>query len=241
MAVSVQFFGVDKVLEMFEARNVEAWSVYQGKQFMFKGIGADALQTILDAINGTTPIYSLKVYEGIDDPAKIKSSTPDDGSFNFRLQAQGEMNGIPYGLPYNRNAELEKRIAQLEAEKISGSDIDDDENDFSKIVQEEIIGIIQEPNKLLQWKNVLSSIFFPSANTSNYQPMPNRIGNAATTQNQNTMSDETDAQKQKRLIDAINVLEENDPKILDHLEKLAMMAQDNPVKFKGLLSMLEMF
>jgi len=225
MAVSVQFFGVDKVLEMFEAREVEAWAVYQGKQFMFKGIGVDSLQTILNAINGTTPIYSLKVFEGITDPAMIKSNLADDGSFNFRLQQPGEMSGVPYGLPYNRNAntELEKRIAQLEAEKISGGDFDEDENDFSKIVQDEIIGIIQDPGKLMQWKQVLGSIFFPSAN-NNYQRSPGMIGNInqAQNQNQNFMDQETEQQKQTRLVSAINILEENDPKILDHLEKLAM-------------------
>jgi hypothetical protein len=90
---SVQFRDAENTLAAFQNRNVEVWSIWQNKQFMFKGKGISELTAILDLLinNAANCVYTLKVYEDLDTDKGLKNNTPDDGSFNFRLNdpAQG--------------------------------------------------------------------------------------------------------------------------------------------------------
>lgn len=90
MALTIQFKNKDSVLRAYESRGVEAWALFQSRQFLFKGVGQNELENVLNAISegGTNAIYTLKVYEGVEDASNIKSKTDDDGSFNFRLNEE---------------------------------------------------------------------------------------------------------------------------------------------------------
>jgi hypothetical protein len=55
-----------------------------------------------------------------------------------------------------------------------------------------------------------------------------------------TVPGQVDEALVRRLGAAINVLEQHDENLVDHLEKLAQVATSDPVKFKGLLSMLDL-
>jgi hypothetical protein len=57
--------------------------------------------------------------------------------------------------------------------------------------------------------------------------------------NNQAMNEQPTEQDMQRLSAALDILGANDPKIVDHLEKLASMAQNKPGTFKTLLSMLE--
>lgn len=92
MSSSVQFYGIKPVLQAYQNRDVEAWSLWQGKQYLFRGIGYDALSAYLNMLDeaGSGAVYTLKVYDDIEDEKKIKETTPADGSFNFRFTDQSE-------------------------------------------------------------------------------------------------------------------------------------------------------
>src|SRR5574343_316699 len=86
---SIQFNNLESVLNAYTNRGVDAWAIFQGSQFMFKGIGLSDLEQILNSLSngGTNAVYKLKVFEEITDEKNIKNNTPDDGSFNFRLNS----------------------------------------------------------------------------------------------------------------------------------------------------------
>lgn len=90
---SVQFRHPEHVMKAWENRGVVPWAIWQGKQFQFKYDGQDSqeaqslLAETLDMLckSRSAAIYTLAVYE-LKKGQKINSSTPFDGSFNFRFE-----------------------------------------------------------------------------------------------------------------------------------------------------------
>lgn len=64
--------------------------------------------------------------------------------------------------------------------------------------------------------------------------MPGRLGSVPPMENPSS-----EEEKAQRIGTAITTLAEQDPKLLEHLEKLATIAATNPRKFKGLLQILD--
>jgi hypothetical protein len=88
---SVQFRSAADVLKAFENIKCPAWSLWDGKRFMFKGTGADELESFLDLMNengASNAVYSLAYYDKATTAAAVNSKTPIDGSFNFRLNSE---------------------------------------------------------------------------------------------------------------------------------------------------------
>lgn len=87
---SVQFRNCEAVITAYIDRDVPAWAMFQGKQFLFSYAGNSIsegsvyLEKILSMISESAAIYTLCIYEDLPD-GKIKSNTAHDGSFNFRL------------------------------------------------------------------------------------------------------------------------------------------------------------
>ena len=90
LSSAIQFRKPEDVLTAFMNRGVDAFSIWCGRQFLFKGMGPDELAQYLDVLNGSdsNATYTLKVYEDIHDVKKIKSNTEDDGSFNFKFNEE---------------------------------------------------------------------------------------------------------------------------------------------------------
>lgn len=237
---TVQFRGKDQVLQAFSARSVPVWGIWQDKTLQFKGEGEEDLRTFLTMLaeGGSKAVYTLKIFEDITDPKEVKEKTEADGSFNFQLyqyDSDGEEEGGKYG-ETNRKNRLFQRLEAIE-NKINGIGEADDVPEFSDVIRDEVIGVIQNPEKLVQWVSIIKGLFTPGINNQqqqHYQPALASIGKIET---ETTLS-MTEQEKQNRLISAITILENADPKLLEHLEKLAMMAQDNPAKFKMLIGML---
>lgn len=136
MGMTVQFNNKESVLKAYDSRNVEAWSLFQNKQFLFKGLGISELENVLTAISegGTNAIYTLKVYEGIDNPELIKSKTDDDGSFNFRLNSDNQEMSASQLTSYRL---INERLSKLEQEP----EIDNEEIEVNeKSIVGEILG-----------------------------------------------------------------------------------------------------
>lgn len=227
MAVSIQFNNREAVLLAFQNRAVEAWAIWQGKQFMFKGIGESELNEILEVLSngGTNAVYTLKVFEGVEDASAIKSNTPDDGSFNFRLNSpemaltQSSYTSALSNIAIaEKLAKLEKRFEEEEEENIEipvnslgkiGEILDHPViAPFVPILIEKIVGVLfgnNEPAK--------SQAFLPATTLSGIE--------------EETMINEV-----------IRKLKIHDPNLCEHLQKLLEMAEHKPDIFKAVINSL---
>lgn len=242
---SIQFRGMDQVMAAFINRDAECWSMWAGKQFLFKGFGEDTLQTILTALcenSGSNAIYTIRVYEDITDPKKIKSNTPDDGSFNFRLNEENMVNGSgltvgqTYGLA-GQLLELKNQIQEMKALPPAAVEPEEEEKTIGSVIMD----VISNPSKAQQWAEIIRGLFAPA--TANFpaatviRQTPAVMGNTTPVNAAPQNLDE----KLERISAALDILGRNDPKICEHLEKLAEISTKKPVQFSSLLATLELF
>lgn len=231
MSASVHFKGIDNILNAYEQRNVAAWSLWQGSQFLFKyegtniSEGAQALNDILDRLaQSSNAIYTLKVYEELPG-GKIKDKTPHDGSFNFRLNVDSqEITNSQYGAIRNQNAILEKleRLEQRmnEKEEEGGDEPENKLGLIGEILNDPGVSQIVQP--LI---GPLLNKLFGLAGVTPQMPMRSISG----------ISDEAAA----TLNEAIRILKDADPKLPEHLMKLATLSKESPDSFKFLLQTLD--
>lgn len=224
---SVQFKGVNSVIDAYERRKVPAWSLWQGSQFMFKYEGDDMeqggqeLQSILEVLSDSTnAIYTLKVYEDLPG-GKIKDKTPHDGSFNFRLNADNqEITNSQYGALRNQNAILEK-LESLE-KRLNEKDEEEDDEPPSKLG---LIGeILNDPGTSQIVLPLIMKAF--GIGTTPSHPAMRSI---------NGIPDDDRA----TLNEAMQILKTADPKLPEHLMKLAKLSKESPDSFKFLLQTLD--
>jgi hypothetical protein len=227
---SVQFKNKNAVLEAFANRDIKAWSVWQGKQFMFKGVGLDELEPVIEALasGGTNAIYTLKVYEDLTDKKFIKNNTVDDGSFNFRLNDERqEITNAQYWNNNNRENILEK-LNRIE-ERLDAEEKDTYEKPNTSLGR--IGDILQHPAILpivpVLVEKVLSVILGP--NNNNMQPQLNykpAVSLAGVNENDNLIQ--------------INIekLKNHDPNLGVHLSKLVEIAETNPGLFQTIVNSL---
>jgi hypothetical protein len=225
---SIQFFGIESVIAAYEARNVAAFAIWQGKQFQFPCVpdsvedGSVELQAILERLaKSTNAIYTLKVYEDVPTGGKIKSNTPDDGSFNFRLNADEQLITQSQYASYRKTEEIHTRLAAIE-QKLNVEEDDEDEPENKLGLIGEIIGhpaiqpIVQE-----LFLSVISSFKKPA------QPPAMQTARIS------------GIDEDKMLQDAIKALQQHDVKLSEHLMKLAKLAQESPASFNFLIQTLD--
>lgn len=264
---TVQFYGLDSVIKAAENRDCPTWGLFtaQDRQFLFKCENATMEQSILMLTktlellegNETTAIYTLKFYEGADNGKvpRIKENTPCDGSFNFRLidedsvQETRNLHRVSGTRSISRLDDLEKKFDELM--EVLKHDADDDE-ESQETMQQAFIGLIKEPAKLHQLINGINAAraMLTGGNpqlmgaVGNVIPMgqttvPEDPGAGRSPANLSQAPPEYDDQDLLRLNNALNILGTHDPLIIDHLEKLSQVAQANTVKFKSLISMID--
>lgn len=247
MFESVQFRGIPNTIAAFNSRDCEVWSVWNKKQMLCKGTGADQLENFLKMVaqSGTKAVYTLKIYEDFQEAKQVKSNTPDDGSINFVLidDEQYEIERKARSGP-----SLNERLDKIEMLLSQQEEEEEEENEPGDIVA----GLLQQPEKLEQLINIGKSLLgFTSQSPAINSTIVRRIAGVETmntnndferssAQSQTSIPDgETDEQKLRRLANAIDCLEIHDPNLIEHLEKLANIAATNPKKFKGLITMLD--
>lgn len=144
----VQFNGPEQVLAAYESRDLPAFSLWCGKQFMYAyeeediQEGKQMLAGWLENLKQSAATYTVAVYRKFDPDEGITAQTPYHGSFNFRMQEKpltylGEAYGSAGGnwkhladelqrlkeeneTLRDENAELEEELKKLEAEKEAG-------------------------------------------------------------------------------------------------------------------------
>lgn len=242
-----QIRGADNVIQAFKNRDVKSWAIFQGKQFLFKGDDETDLQSVLEFIaNGSKVVYTLKVYDSLTQK-EVKEKTDSDGSFNFILLDEGE--DYDQHAQYansNRAGKLYERLRAIEDHIAGIGQIEPEEK--PETFEDILKGFIKEPDALIKLINAGKMILGinPGPNINGYpaQPAPayngqgQRIGNINKSM---TTPAGTPEERLNRLASAIDILEKNDPKIVEHLEKLASISEGNINQFNFLLQALENF
>jgi hypothetical protein len=271
-ANAVQFYGIDSVMEAYRNKQTPAFAVVAGKLLMFTYDGTDedgyrkptmqeGTQVLLHFLSsmyqGSTAVYILKVYDGLKENEKIRPSTEYSTAFNFKLSEPVVGNGmIPYqgGRAYGQNLLLDEiqklnaRIDLLQAGEI------DDEDDEDETIEEAIIGVIKDPDKLKQhvtaWKEILGVPSVQPQTIGSIVPVPFHKVNESTgtakpqPKELPKQSQQVTTEQEKiwqRIADAIDIMALHDEHIVEHFETLAAIAKNNPEQFKKLLSMLELY
>lgn len=222
MGISVQFWGKESVLQAYQSRDVAAWSLWQGSAFLNK-CETDDVQEGVEKLSGflnmlsesTNAIYTLKIYEELPS-GKIKRDTKDDGSFNFRLNAEGQiMNRMEYQSTMSRK-EMETKIAALEAKIELLEDELDEVPESGPDMWERINGLLEKPAIVGAINKLLGTDLKPGAAVVSGVPLG-----------------------EEKLVEAIEILRRHDPRMIDHLWKLAQIAEKQPNNFSFFLSTLD--
>lgn len=228
MASSIQFKGIDGVINAYENRKVAAWSLWQGKQFMFKyegndlEQGAEQLQATLDLLaESTNAIYTLKVYEDLPGH-KIKSNTPDDGSFNFKINGDEQaITQNQYGVIRNNNA-IADRLTAIE-QKLN------EQEEYVDVPEENKLGVIGDiiSHPVIQpfVSQIIAALFAKKSDA----PAPPQMQRVAIS----GINDDAE------ITAAIADLKQYDGQLAAHLVKLAALAKSSPDSFKFLLTTLD--
>lgn len=234
----VQFFGARSVLQAFTARGLQTWGLFQSKQFINAGDGADELQTFLEMLStASDAVYTLKVYRDVDSD-DITDKTECNGSFNFKLTAAGATHGATQvtGTGSTTGDIIVNKIRGLVEEEISEAierrlNGESKKKDFGEIIS----GYLEDPDSLIGVLTALKGLFVPKQAGSFTPATIGTVGTAAPQNNHAMAPQQTSEQIMHRIAAAIDILQKNDPKILEHLEKLAMLSQDDPDLFELLI------
>lgn len=243
ISASVQFIGIDPVLNAYEARKVAPWALFMNRQFLFKyegddlKEGAELLATILNQLNESPAVYTLKVYEDLPG-GKIREKTECDGSFNFRIvDAQGGAVGMVGG--GSANYELVRLMQDIRqdqkqlAERLEMLESDEIEGEISGV--NSTIGVIKEVMNIPGVGELLSGIIGRVFNPISAAPIAGIAGAPA---NENLPDESIEL---RRVLSAYSIIKEGMPDALVLLEKLAMMQQSEPDKFSKFRASIGLF
>jgi hypothetical protein len=221
----VQFFGATDVLRAFSARGLNTWGLFQSKQFINAGESGEDLKTFLEMLStASDAVYTLKVYRDAV-PDDITDKTECNGSFNFKLTAAGatRRDNAVSGAGNTTSDIIVNKIRGMVEEEISDAierrfNGDTKKRDIGEIIS----GYMEDPESLIGVITALRGLFTPKIGV--VQPATiGTVNTAAETVNQE--------QIMRRIAAAIDRLQIADPKILEHLEKLAMLSEDDPDLF----------
>lgn len=224
MSNSIQFINKEAVIQAYDDRDVKAWAITQGKQFMFKGYGSEDLIPVLEMLeNGATnAIYTLRVFEEIQDKKKIKSNTPDDGSFNFRLNSEEMLiRGSQY-TNFQKNNEIMQKLIALE-EKIDAKEEVEERNDSLGKIGNVLSHPVLAPLIPVILEKVMALLSPGQKNL-----LPASVGLAGIDSDTNELNG--------NLAIIVNELKKHDPQLEAHLYKLLNIAKTNPESFKQILN-----
>lgn len=221
----VQLIGREAVLKRFEASDCDAWALYQGKQFIVGGAGNDELTEWLESFeaSGTTATYMIRFYQG-EKPTSSTGNCDYVACMSFKLHDAYEGMGIA-----GHNSNLMQRLGNIEKQlKKQEEESDDDDVDLNSV----IMGWLTDPAKLQQ---VAGAIRMFTGGSAAIEPASavQSIGAVRPTAEVDQEANLT------RIATALDILGAKDPRITEHLEKLAKLAQTDPDLFKSVVSKLD--
>ncbi len=233
MAGSIQFYGREQVIEAFDSRGVEAWSIFQGKELLTKGIGSTDFCEFIDMLSkgSTNAIYTVRVYEDIGDAKQIKSNTPNDGGFNFRLN---DDNQLITSSQYGRMGSLGTLLSEVQALRKEVKDLreEEEEEESEKPHNMGMMGDILAHPAISPVVPLLVNTIVSNILKIPVQSIPQQPGTATSLAGVGT-------DEKSLAIAAIDKLIVHNPKIGTHLQKLARLAEADKNTFLILMSSFE--
>lgn len=225
---SVQFIGRAALLKGVKDR-VETWGLFQSKQFLVSGEGTDELDEFLEKLEpgGSVAVYTLKMYSSAK-VEEIDEKTPCQGSINFKLT---DPQGGGTGSTNDRLARIEGILAG------EYEDEDDEDDPAEESLASIILGYLKDPQKIATIIGAINDL-----KRGQVPAIPGAVGTVQDRRESPAYSQgppESDEAKIHRLSSVLDRLEKADPRILDHLEKLADLAEKKPDFFKMLLMQLD--
>lgn len=241
----VQFFGKEAVLQAYNSRGIDTWAIFDGKNMVFPGEGEELLSDILDKLEGGSAAYTLAVYNNGIPSNQLTNRTENNGAFRFKLdkdaRAVGNVQRAGSGgdpVLQEINTMLAAEVRDILRERINGVRKDEPkEETWTDILKETIR---TNPGVVVQTIGAIKD-FFNTGNVSAFAPValgavkPQIAGMVNETTQHSAEGVDID---QDRWEAVLQRLENADPDILIHLEKLATMAEKEPSKYKMALSFL---
>lgn len=225
----VQLIGKDAVLSRFGKFDGDAWGLFQGKQFIVGGVGSDELNDWLTgfSVAESTATYTIKIFDSDVAPTAGTANLDYMACMTFKLVDTYEGYGIAGHTTklMDRIAGLEKKVKEYEEGDGEGG------NDLNDI----IMGWFSDPQKLGQVAGAIRQLMGgPGAPPA----IPLQTVSGVRGEEQPPSDQDREAEV-KKLAGALDTLEKRDPRLVEHLVKLAKLSETDPLIFQGVLSKLD--
>jgi hypothetical protein len=254
---AVQFRGIDAVVRAYVNNDMAAWSIWATKDDLMcayegdeDGIciqdGANMLRECLAELkkSGSEASYKLKVYYNWTAGELIKPKSVADRSFNFTTYTGDEETAYE-SRTGKVMGKLEERFDKLQADlmgrlldKIDNDDKDQEQEDKpGAAISGMLSGVLGTILEMPEVKAAIASKaigLFNKIIPMNNQRNPAQVAGVADQQEPVTISPDQYGKVEK----AVPMLAQVDPLIGDHLLSLAMMATNDPGKYKMALNFL---
>jgi len=250
MATFVQFDSAEGVMNAYNARGIAVWSIFQGKELISAGDGAEELENFLGMLgSGKYPvIYTLKVYNSVNNPDDITNKTECNGSFKFQLETVGSSVGGAVMPRFAGNGTdiitakihgvISEKVGKYVEDLLSGKAAEEKKPSFKEIA----MGYLENPEDLQMIMGTIGSVVAmfkgnPAPAMVAGAREPARFAGAVDAQQTDPEANRDELGR--RLVIAVNRLEKCDPEIVLHLEQLANLAENNPAMYKMALGFLK--
>jgi hypothetical protein len=243
-----QFIGKNSVIAAYNRRDGGTWSLTQGKKVCATGENADDLAEWIDifsAAQSRAP-YTLNLY-GDAEVSDISATRRPIASWDVMINEPGAVLSAPAaGGAVGAAGRIQKHIDEKIAEKFDVILEKLDEPDETDGI--DIIEIIKDyaanPHKLGHVVGAIRNLLGMNNAMPGQPAAISGLGSLGTVQqgysgpDATTDASQSDEQKYNRLAAVLDRLEAKDPKIVEHLEKLANLAEKDPFTFEMILQRL---
>jgi len=220
----VQLIGKKALIAHYQELDAESWALFQGKQFIVGGCGVESLDSWLTSFTETasTATYSLRVYDSDQPPTSSTAGGDYIACLSFKVIDQYEGHGIA-----GHSNKLMERLGAIE-DRLKEREQETDEEPQGDGLNSIIMGWLEDPVKLGQIVGAVRQamgLATPGAQAIGSTGQVERI---------------TDEQDIARLEKALDKLGEKDAKLIDHLDKLAKLADSDPALFQSVISKIDL-
>jgi hypothetical protein len=228
----VQLIGKKLVMDSYSALDCDCWALYQGKQFIVSGCGVDDLDRWLTSFeaSGTTATYLIRVYDCETPPTSSTANADYVACVSFKLVDTYQGMGIA-----GHNNGLMERIKGIE-KKLDERE-EDQEGEEGMDLNAIITGWLTDPAKLAQVAGVIR--MFTGGGGAAIETAPAAIQGIGAV-SPGPAAQEAPAVDLEKLAAALDILGAKDPKLVEHLEKLAKLATNEPELFKSVISKIDL-
>jgi len=260
MASAIQYRGITSILQGFDEAEISTWAVVYNRQIIGRSAGKsqvesrEELETFLKSIakSNTTAQYTLNLYDGLKDKKKIRLTLEPDISANFVIYDSEDNPSPVYSGRRNMYADIVDRLDALDAKMALRTKAEEEDSDEEDGVGETGGGILGAINKILDnprvqedigtWLIGLAKSIKISLPQLTPPPMTKEVAQMGNTGQQLAEGEPAITQEQAEKIQrSVQILASLDPNLGDHLEKIALVAQQNPRKYNNLIGMLNTF